>query len=189
MSLINEALKRARQAPVAPTPDLHFRPVEPAPAARRSVGVLLQAVLAVIALLTLLLVWQFAHRSGPNDQKLSLAPAGESKPAPVAQPPADSTPSQPAKPAALGAAGSTPDNTPVSGTATNPTAVVEPPPPAPAPLKLQGVVYNPRRPSALISGRTLFIGDHIRDFRVVAITPNSATLTGAGQTNVLSMAE
>jgi hypothetical protein len=56
-------------------------------------------------------------------------------------------------------------------------------------LKLQGVVYNPRRPSAVISGKTLFIGDRIRDFRVVAISQESVTLTGAGQTNVLSLAD
>jgi hypothetical protein len=189
MSLINEALKRARQAPVAPAPELHFRPVEPVPTARRTVGVLLPAVLAVIALLTLVLVWQVAQRSSSNDQKLSVAPVAEPNPTAAAQFPTDSAQPQPAKPAALGLAPSAPDNAALAATATNPPAVVEPPPPAPPPLKLQGVVFNPKRPSALISGRTLFIGDRIRDFRVVAISPNSATLTGSAQTNVLSLSE
>jgi len=62
-------------------------------------------------------------------------------------------------------------------------------PAKPAPLKLQGIVFNPNRPSAVINGRTLFIGDKIRDMRVVAITPDSATLAGGGHTNVLSLAE
>jgi hypothetical protein len=57
------------------------------------------------------------------------------------------------------------------------------------PLVLQGVVYNPKRPSAVISGKSLFIGDRIRDFRVVAITVETATLVSARQTNVLTLAD
>ena len=41
----------------------------------------------------------------------------------------------------------------------------------------------------MISGKTLFVGDKLGDLRVVAIDKESATLAGAGQTNVLSLAE
>ncbi|HVV72693.1 MAG TPA: hypothetical protein VHI52_14530 [Verrucomicrobiae bacterium] len=73
---------------------------------------------------------------------------------------------------------------------TNPVAAnVAPTPPKPAPLKLQGIVFNPKRPSAVINGRTVFIGDRIREMRVLAITSETATLAGGGKTNILSLAE
>jgi hypothetical protein len=64
-----------------------------------------------------------------------------------------------------------------------------PPPPKPAPLRLQAIIFSPKRPSAMISGKTLFVGDKLGDLRVVAIDQDSATLAGAGQTNVLSLPE
>ena len=60
-------------------------------------------------------------------------------------------------------------------------------PPKPAPLRLQAIVYNPKRPSVLISGKTLFIGDKLGDLRVAAIDQESATLVGVDQTNVFSL--
>ncbi len=59
----------------------------------------------------------------------------------------------------------------------------------PALPKLQGIVFNPRRPSAVINGKTLFLGDRVAGFRVVAIGPDSATLVSGGQTNVLMLEE
>jgi hypothetical protein len=41
----------------------------------------------------------------------------------------------------------------------------------------------------MIGGKTLFVGDKLGDLRVVAIDKESATLVGAGQTNVLSLPE
>jgi MSHA biogenesis protein MshK len=73
--------------------------------------------------------------------------------------------------------------------ATNSAAITAPPQPKPAPLRLQAIVFNPKRPSALISGKTLFIGDKLGDARVVAIDQESATLVGAGKTNILSLPE
>jgi hypothetical protein len=60
-------------------------------------------------------------------------------------------------------------------------------PPKPAPLRLQAIVYNPARPSAVISGKTLFLGDRIGEFRVVAISQESVSLAGGGQTNILNL--
>jgi hypothetical protein len=39
----------------------------------------------------------------------------------------------------------------------------------------------------MISGKTVFVGDRVGECRVVAIEKDSATLVGAGQTNVLSL--
>jgi hypothetical protein len=56
-------------------------------------------------------------------------------------------------------------------------------------LKLQGIIYSPTRPSAVISGKSVFVGDHVGEFKVVAISQSSTILIGAGQTNVLNLAE
>ncbi len=214
MSLINEALKRARQAPVPPAPDLHFRPVEPVPTAQRKAGFLFPAVLGVFALLALVLVWHVVRPSHANPQPTAFAAAPEAKPAVAVEPP-PVTPPAPSAPVAAATVASSPSsasapaptetrspapvttaapvpapgNVAAAAVATNSGPVAEPPPPALPPLKLQGVVYNPRRPSAVISGKTLFIGDRVRDLRVVAIGQESVTLVGAGQTNVLSLAD
>ena len=59
--------------------------------------------------------------------------------------------------------------------------------PPQAPLKLQSIVYSPRRPSALINGRVVFVGDKVRDVKVTAIHSGDVVLTGGGRTNVLSL--
>jgi hypothetical protein len=71
--------------------------------------------------------------------------------------------------------------------AINAQVSAQPEPPKPAPLTLQGIVFNPRRPSVVINGKTLFVGDRIGQFRVAAIRPDSATLVASGRTNLLSM--
>ena len=69
------------------------------------------------------------------------------------------------------------------------SVAIAPPPPKPPPLRLQAIVFNPRRPSVVINGRTLFLGEKLGDSRVVAIDQESATLVGAGKTNILTMPE
>jgi hypothetical protein len=67
--------------------------------------------------------------------------------------------------------------------------VTDVPQPDPPPLRLQSIIYNPQRPSALISGRIVFLGDKFGAQRVVRITRNSAVLAGGGVTNILSLPE
>ena len=80
-----------------------------------------------------------------------------------------------------------------SATSTPPAPVQAPavvnaaPPAAPASFKLQSIIFDPRRPSAMVSGKLLFVGDRISDFHVVAIRKDSVTLVGGGQTNVLEL--
>jgi hypothetical protein len=75
-----------------------------------------------------------------------------------------------------------------------PPAEVKLQPKAPTPkvsplLKLQGIVYRLPDPSALINGRTYFVGDQIEEARVVAIQENSATLAWGGQFHVLVLGQ
>jgi hypothetical protein len=55
------------------------------------------------------------------------------------------------------------------------------------PLRLQAIVFHPTRPSAIVTGRSAFVGDRVGEFRVVAIHRESVMLAGAGQTNVLTL--
>lgn len=201
MSLINDALKRAKaaqQQASLPPPDLPLRPVEPGQQrARHSLGLLLPAALALVALLALLLVWQWAQTRQPGQPTevtaraaVSAVPAQSDWSAQPASAPAPVTDPTDA-PAADAASAPTPS--PLASaqesdvTAATPAAA--PAPPKPAPLRLQGILFNPRRPAAMINGKTVFVGDKLGDLRVVAIDQDSATLAGAGQTNVLSLAE
>jgi hypothetical protein len=55
-------------------------------------------------------------------------------------------------------------------------------------LRLQGISYNPTRPSAIINGNTLFVGEKVADWTVTAISNESVTLQDAnGQTNTISL--
>jgi hypothetical protein len=223
MSLINDALRRAKQAqqetpPPPATPLPHFRPVEPSvEAARHGLGLMVPISLGVVALLALLLLWELSRRESsqssatPNSAltvaarvpHVSEPAANESQPqglpgasdtAPsklaVADPTASAATDRGAT--AVSPAGSGTGNTSVSSVATdsadtNHADVTEVSPPASVPLKLQGIVFNPKRPSALINGRVMFVGDRIRDLRIWAIHPDNVVLTGPSRTNVLSL--
>lgn len=209
MSLINDALRRAKdaqqQAPL-PQPDLPFRPIEPAQQrTRRGLGLLLPVMLALVACLALLL-WQWVRVSNAG---VPIEVAARTAPAPVAantaMPIAPAQAEPPAQPAPLPApvvaaaetvaADAPNDAADATGAgasedaSTNAAPVAVLAPPQPAPLRLQGIVFHPRRPSAMINGKIVFVGDKIRDFRVLAIDKDTATLVGGGQTNVLSLPE
>ena len=220
MSLVNDALRRAKeaqqQASPPPPSQMQFRPVEPAPHARHGLGLLLPTVLTVIALLALVFVWQWAQGHKAREPQEARALTRTSAPSTITPQPASTSvtaatpapapplePRPPSQPeflatAAAGAADTVPaaaPTVPVGSTvaggqeseATSSAAIT--PPPKPAPLRLQAIVFDPRRPSALISGKTLFIGEKLGDARLVAIDQQSATLVGAGKTNILSLPE
>ena len=70
MSLINDALKRVKeaqpQAAPPPVPNLQLRPIESAQYTRHTLGMILPAALAVAALFLLFFVWQSAQRNPDN---------------------------------------------------------------------------------------------------------------------------
>ncbi len=200
MSLINDALKRAKETqqnnPPAP-PDLQFRPAEPGP--DRNV---LPAVLGVLALLAIVglagfFVWWTAQ-SHVDDQPVSIRAVGppaevaKASPAPVPAPdpkPAVAIPVAAPETNAVPATSSTPavDAAAATPTATNTaSAVSEVAPPKPAAPRLQGILFARAHPSAVIDGKTVFVGDQVGEYRVVTIAREGVTLTGGGQTIVLS---
>lgn len=210
MSLINDALKRAKQAqqdsgesPVSVPP---LRPVEPTTQlARNAMGVLMPIALVVVALLGLMFLWVLWKREGTTktSQQITAAartPGAEPEPATVeaATTPANRMSSNGAT--ATGAVATTHSESnaaspsvsnQVSGASeqvdTNHLKAAEAAPSMPPPLKLQSIVYNPKSPSAMINGRIVFVGDRIRDFRVAVIHRDEVMLTSGSRTNLLSL--
>jgi len=215
MSLINDALKRAKQAqqphsPDAPHMKVQFRPVESNQRRPKkgNAGIWI-TVFIVACLIVGFVVRQSTRNNTPTPKE---AKAREIVPAaPIVQkttPPVPaSTPAPapaPSLPAAITAAATPNPVAPVTTTAPAPNPVTQEPvakeTTAPAPVviqepvekivpKLQAVVFNPKRPSAIISGKSVFAGDRVGEFRVVTITQESVTLVGGGQTNVLVLGE
>jgi hypothetical protein len=202
MSLINEALKRTQDAqqqsaPAAAGPAL--RPADPVQTkTARSARTLLFIMVAAVVLGNLLLWMAFNERS-ENDATPKpetpvtaaatsvIKPAAEPVPVPplIAPAPTPATtvpqpvpaPEVVAKPATATATTNTP--APES-------QVVFAEPPKPTVLRLQSIMYG-SRPSAMIAGKFLFVGDSIQEHQVVAIDKATVTLVGQGQTNVLSL--
>jgi hypothetical protein len=195
MSLINDALKRAKEAqqqtPTAASgPSL--TPTEPAPAPNAgSSKMLFYILIACVVIGNLFLFIYASNRDGKKSEPAHVAarelPATTvvSTPSPAVLPaPAPVVATAPPVEAGPVVVVTTATNAPVA----EPAAVVAPPePPKPAPLKLQSIIMNPTRPSAMISGKFLFVGDRVQGFRVTAIDQETVTLVGNGQTNVLEL--
>jgi len=86
MSLINDALRRAaeaqRKASPPASPQMQFRPVEPAQHPRRDLGLIVPAALAMAALVTLLFIWQLANghkASRPRETQALTPPAAQAQ--------------------------------------------------------------------------------------------------------------
>jgi hypothetical protein len=60
-------------------------------------------------------------------------------------------------------------------------------PALPKGIRLQGIVFDPVRPSAMINGKTIFVGEMYGDFRLAAVDRSSATLVAGGRTNLLNL--
>jgi len=216
MSLINDALKRAKQAQgQAPAPPLAgppLRPVEPIAAASHASQLIMPGITIAVIGFALFLAWRLMHTSGsvqpvvvvpqaPNAANpapsLQPAPIAQHVPAPIVQATATVQPSSPpattlGKPAqapsltssnVASAQGAVPTDIVLTIVPTNTPAALE----KPAPPKLQGIMYQPGHPAAMISGKMVFVGDKFGAWRVAAIDQESATLTAAGQTNILTL--
>ena len=76
---------------------------------------------------------------------------------------------------------------------TNPPAVVIAPVPPPPPkpefpsVTLQGIFFDPSRPTALINGKVVAVGDEIGEIKVEAIDARSVKLQFNGMTKVLKL--
>ena len=217
MSLINDALRRAReaqrQAPPRPAPQIQYRPVQPTQRSRLNLGPIVYAALTVVALLALLFIWQSAHGHKaiePRELQALTPPAAQpqialqpAKPMPEVVPaaaqPSPPPPQPPAQTATVTAftnplavsATTTPASPPEAkeqeNEVTNSVAITPLPAPWWPPLKLQAIAFSTKNPCILINGTILCVGEKLGDLRVVAIDRQSATLVGLGRTNTLTM--
>jgi cytoskeletal protein RodZ len=188
MSLINDALKRAQQTQEQnppPTPSLEFRPAEAnSRPARRSTLMFVALALVVVLLLGLTgtLIW-YVSQARAADLRVA-ARTAETPPSPppvVAAPPVVPAPAvaPPTPPQFEHPEEPNTNRVPVSadaGEVVQPTA-----------LKLQGIAFDPQKPSAIVNGRSLYLGDRVEKFRLVAISPVAVTLVSDTETNVLSL--
>jgi len=211
MSLINDALKRAKQAqkqdPPPAVPGAPLRPAEIAARRAPTVGILWlllgALLLGVTAAVLFFLVLRGGKTGAPTIAQRNTPPATATpvKPAPPAEPIKSPAVTAAPKPAPI----SPPAEPPVVTTPAPPAPTTAPVTPAettpltnaPAPVvvaapalpKLQGILYRSDRPSALLNGKTVFVGSRSGEFQVVAITQESVTVVRAGTTNVLSLVQ
>jgi hypothetical protein len=197
MSLINDALKRTKDVqqqtpPAADGPAL--RPVDPAQAKAASSARSFLYIMVTAVIVGNFLLWLAFHEQPQGkDSKLS-TPGGESTPSVAAIAPAAVTPpvvpthapvvaTNPPAPVAVEP---TVSSAPASNATSAAPAMVFAEPPKPTVLRLQSIIYG-TRPSAMIAGKFLFVGDSIQGHKVIAIDKETVTLAGNGQTNVLRL--
>jgi hypothetical protein len=158
MSKINDALKRAKDAQRQNTPSgmTPMRPIEEKKEERD-----LTWILPVVVILLIVVAVFFIALSLAKHTANSIVAAPDlSNTQQVEAPTVPSMPSAPIGPAAINTS-------------------------TPAPTRIQGIAYDPVRPWAIISGKTVYVGDSVDGMRVLAIAKNSVTLTGHGETNKL----
>jgi hypothetical protein len=201
MSLINDALKRAKQAQTH-TPPVgisapQLRPVEAGVRERPSRGLMLPiSIVAIIVIASIFALTRFRE----GGQKLSAnKPADMPRPIEVpkqpepaatvnSSPPATTSKEAPEQVTFGPPSGSTSSKSENKLPAVDSLSVSVPTVPAgPAPLKLTGILFHPTHPAAMIAGKTLYLNDKLGEWQLVAINRESATLAHAGQTNVLTL--
>jgi len=206
MSLIADALKRAKAAQqTAPRPDsaaIPYQPPDPkaAPAAGAGRWIVLPAGLLVLTVAALAVVWLGLRKGSSITPVAATATTTRLAAVPSQPPPAipqlPSTAAPTAAPAVIsqtvtapapGQSAQTPAETLPTPASKPADPVIEPAPQNPPPLRLQAIFFSPSHPWAMIGGKTLYVGDQLGDFKVVAIAAESATLVSGGQTNILTV--
>lgn len=200
MSLINDALRRARQAQpagasrAATSP---MRPVEAAPRPGHGSLFTLPFLGAVILLVAGITLWGWSRAGRMMDIKVRANDRNSSgETVSIPDPPVTPPLSQPVPVVAVvpsSATGILPTNAiaaPSVEPGVNGTNLVESPRSDPPSYKLQGIFYKKGNPSAAINGRTVFVGGRVGDARVTAITQESVTIvTGAGEKKELQIGD
>ncbi len=199
MSLINDALKRAKQnQEVNPpaTPPLEFRPVESSQSDGRRTSLLLvglSLVIVTIVGMCAALVWYVSQKNGPallveasaNPRSAVPRTNAPAQPAPKSKPPVMVVEPAIAAPAATETVATTSvTNEPIVAAVVAAVEALKP-----APLKLQGIFFNPKNPSAIVNDRTVSLGERVGGFFVLSISPTAVTLANNAATNVLSLSE
>lgn len=201
MSLINEALKRAKQTQTeTPPPPLQFRGADKKQK-RRVLPILVGAALTLIFAggMALLVVFLFKRQ----ESRLS-AGARTAPPLPaMSQQSSVTTPVLATElPPAPGKTNDVTERPPAPSDGTGPIPTfpgeyktnslpvsVQVEPAKPTLIKLQGILFNPAQPSAVVNGRTVYVGNVVGGSRVTRITQETVTLVSETATNVLSLSE
>ncbi len=200
MSLINEALKRAKEAQdtrpaTVPATGLTMRHAEPEVHRGTEPAAMFAGLLILFTGLCAVFAWQLQRH---QREMMPIAAPGRatvvvSVPAVRAAPlVVEPTPQVSAPPAAVAPVAANivtnqaaPTLAPVV-IATEPVHAAEAPP-APAPIRLQAIFFNPSRPSAMIDGQSVVVGDEVGEFHLSAITAKSVTLISPTSSNVLTL--
>lgn len=176
MSRINDALKQAQQSQVS-QPPAGLPPLTPA--ARKTSGRVGWVVPGLVGLLLLGagIFIGMALFQKPAAMPVAAAPVSGSAPVVAA--------TKPVAAAKVAITTTVAKVIPATNQPAKPVAAM-----APAPLKLQGIMANPDRPSAIVNGQTVLVGDRVGDFRVKAIRSNAITLQKPdGSLKTLNLAE
>ena len=80
-----------------------------------------------------------------------------------------------------------PDPNQTAAASTPATPVTTPPVETFPQVKLQGIIYSKNAPSAVVNGKTLFVGGSVKGARVTKIEQDSVTLEWKGETRVLEL--
>jgi hypothetical protein len=204
MSLINDALKRVKEAQPAtaptPEPDQPMQPAEPQtepPHSKSLPPYFLPAVLIVMSGACWFLIngWEAKRQAGLYPTPI-VVHAREATPETGVAPTTDAqkAPSNPTQTPSRNVAEQTGSPSPTTSNST--IAAVETPTSQSKPemlprpqltFKLQGIFYRPSNPSAVVNTKTVFIGDVVNEAKVTAIDRQSVTLVLEGQTKVLTL--
>jgi hypothetical protein len=163
MSLINDALKRARESQRKNPTSVDTRASGPAPVVARKKERDLEWVLPVVIVLLIIVAFFFIMLAMIHHSVKKMAVVPENSETQQVEAAAPATPPEPL---------------PEIG----PAALIGN---SPKPTRVQGIGYDPVHPWAIISGHTVYVGDDVDGMRVTAISRNSITLVGNGKTNTL----
>jgi hypothetical protein len=174
MSLINDALKRAKQFQQEQPQAQSVLPLEPSPsAAKPRAGLAWALPVLVILLITvagMFIVLAFCSTKPPVQV---------TKTVPISQP-VKAIPPPPKLP-------------PSPATATGQTVAVtapKPPPPPPRALRVQGISYSNTKWQAIVNGATVYVGDNVNGFRVALISRNNVSFIAPdGSQKTLALGE
>ena len=180
MSLINDALKRARDTqrnhspPPPGAPPL--QPVEPPARGGTLWWLVVAAILFLGAAGYILGPALFGHKPPPS---LAVKKIEIPAPPPAAVAPAPVTNAAPAP--VVNAVPAVTNVNPPTVAVENPPPATKTNPPAAAVVvekwpKVQGIVFNAAQPLAIVSGQTVAVGERVGEFQVKQITQNNVVL-------------
>jgi len=195
MSLINDALRRKEDAKrnpgSTPASGAPMQPVHSAP--KSDASPFGPVLLIVIAIVVVLGGWfLFKGWRGQTPTVVTTTPPVETPvvETAVTQPENEMPPAASPTPPVTNLTVTTttePASAPVTNSPdTDATVAAEPEPRSP-PLKLQGIIFRLRNPTAMINGKSLLVGESVSGARVTKIEKDQVTLERDGKTVLLNL--